>query len=898
MGFLSIFSRKSSSRQASRVFSRGVKAQPYENTRASDTPFKGTYPVAGNGPNTLDTLSKSDRFKQTQVSLSDNSIDPAAPAPTISYHCAAGSSSSGRADVAPSEGTLPVAATASKRQNSSRGPPLSFRKLRDQPSLSSSRSETPEFAQYGAGFTQVFPPSHYAAASHRRNSSLFTDGGKSVDVLDAHSEISPLDFRSRVKAAGAKDFGEDVADRNMSQNTYNLDSSQVQAFYGTLPRGGKAPSNRDLPLTAVRRPRAKTDASPPRQKQHVKAPSFSLFPDRAASEMAAARGADRMASLRTYTPTGSGSASSGKRPHSMHRSAMPSELRRPATAGSAVPSRPATSWGDSGRSPEEDVPPLPHYVPKRLEDLLSKPSRLPVAVPNPEKQSPFRFPPATYRPSSSGRPGTSSNRGSVQPSSSWAKCTRHALQPSVSSLASGGSGELAGVDSAPAPYVGPPPTHSDSRVTAEPDRGHGYSRSRSMILPKAGQLEEIYEHVPERGSSLRNWSLTSDTQSISSLSTNFFGNRPQSRHTANTSIDASFHTAHAFSSVSLPLSSARGSIYSTDHQGKLQLVADDAPPIPGRRLTDGFEVDDYISSDDDSFIAPRRHRQSASEEDLLFRDTGYGFAELPGLHDALYDAASGPPAILRPPPQPRQRPATSAGTLQCHHTFRESRRVSPPRGHRPITSVASIFTTPSRGRSRRRRQSSAAEAATLDEQEYPRPQSSQHTPHHSDAASIRPSHRGRKGSKRLSAFGSPFPHSGEHDEDNHTAPAPEVPISLKSTKSVRSVKTTTTTDTARTITTGAVPPMPNSNDTSSNTASNSTNNYDNTAIITGDNDQTTSDNLPTTKADIAAVVRFRKLDKARRRTMEMAMHRGDKAAAAVVASSSGPPPRKDAARNA
>lgn len=410
MGFLSLFSRKSSSRQSTKASGRGVKAQPYEATTASDTPFQGTYPVAGNGPNILDTLSKSARFRQTQVSLGSHNIDPAAPAPTIPLH-GAGSIRS-NADVAPYEGINPAPAPASKRRNSFRTPPLSFRKTRDQPSLSS-RSETPEFALYGAGFTQVFPPAHQAT-SHRRNSSLFSDVGKSVDVLDAHSEISRADFRTRVQAAGAKDFGEDVADRNLSHTTYDLDSSQVQAFYGTLPKGGKAPSYRDLPLTAVRRARAQTDASPPRQKKHVKVPSFSLFPDKAASEMAAARGADRMAGLKTYVPSGTGSVLSGSTPaelrrHSMHRSAVPPELRRPATAGSAVPARPMTSWNDSGS--REDAPPLPYYVPRRLEDLVGKGSRLPVAVPNSEKQSLFRFPPATYRPSSSSRPGTSSNRG-------------------------------------------------------------------------------------------------------------------------------------------------------------------------------------------------------------------------------------------------------------------------------------------------------------------------------------------------------------------------------------------------------------------------------------------------------------------------------------------------------
>ncbi|KAL8399998.1 hypothetical protein RB594_000416 [Gaeumannomyces avenae] len=857
MGFLSLFSRKSSSRQTSKASGRGVKAQAYEATTASDTPFQGTYPVAGNGPNVLDTLSKSAKFRQTQVSLGSHNIDPAAPAPTIPLHSAGIISSN--ADVPPYEGTNPAPAPASKRRNSFRAPPLSFRKPRDQ-SVRASRSETPEFAQYGAGFTQVFPPAHHTT-SHKRNSSLFSELGKSVDVLDAHSEISRADFRTRVQAEGAKEFGEDVADRNLfSHTTYTLDPSQVQAFYGT--------------------------------------------------QGAAARGADRMASLKTYVPTGTGSVFSGNAPaelrrHSMHRSAIPSELRRPATAGSAMPARPMTSWDDSDI--HEDVPPLPYYVPRRLEDLMDKGSRLPVAVPHSEKQSLFRFPPATYRPPSSSRPGTASNRGLVpssaltsapaQSSSPWAKCTRHALQLSVSSSASGGSGEPASAESAPAPCVKPSPTRSDDRASAEPRRGHGYSRSRSMTFPKPGQLEEIYEHVPERGSSLRNWSLTSDTQSLSSLSTNFFGNRPMSRHTANTSIDASFPTSHAFSSVSLPLSSARGSIYSTDHLGKLQLVPDDAPPMPGRQATECFNMDDYITSDDDSFIAPRRRRSPVDEEDLLFRDSGYGFAELPGLHDSLHDITSTPPAILHPPPQPRRRPATSAGTLGCQHSFRMSRRESPPRGHRPMTSVASIFTAPSRGRSRRRRQSNAAETASLDQQEYPWAQPPPRATYRSDHGSIRsrPSHRGRKGSQRLSAFGSAFSQTGGYEVDGHYAPAPEVPVSLrptrsvKSVKSAKSVKTTTTTDTGRTLMAGPAPYIPDSGDasgskyngTSNYNSPKSTGNYsDNRTTTTGDDDQKPSDRLPVTKIDIAAVIRFRKLDKARRRTMEMAIHRGDKAAPA------------------
>ncbi|KAL7811344.1 hypothetical protein V8C26DRAFT_408817 [Trichoderma gracile] len=43
----------------------------------------------------------------------------------------------------------------------------------------------------------------------RRRSSAF------VDILDAQGELKPYDFKSRVQASGSRDYGEDVADRNI-----------------------------------------------------------------------------------------------------------------------------------------------------------------------------------------------------------------------------------------------------------------------------------------------------------------------------------------------------------------------------------------------------------------------------------------------------------------------------------------------------------------------------------------------------------------------------------------------------------------------------------------------------------------------------------------------------------
>jgi len=65
----------------------------------------------------------------------------------------------------------------------------------------------------------------------RTNSLLSESGSRSKDLLDAQSEIRPADFKSRVRASGARDYGEDVADRNIGENGIELQSPAVQAFY-------------------------------------------------------------------------------------------------------------------------------------------------------------------------------------------------------------------------------------------------------------------------------------------------------------------------------------------------------------------------------------------------------------------------------------------------------------------------------------------------------------------------------------------------------------------------------------------------------------------------------------------------------------------------------------------
>lgn len=81
---------------------------------------------------------------------------------------------------------------------------------------------------------------------HSRTSSLLSEtGSRFKDLLDAQSEIKPADFKSRVRASGARDYGEDVADRNIGENGIELQSPAVQAFYAqaevfpVLSNGGR-----------------------------------------------------------------------------------------------------------------------------------------------------------------------------------------------------------------------------------------------------------------------------------------------------------------------------------------------------------------------------------------------------------------------------------------------------------------------------------------------------------------------------------------------------------------------------------------------------------------------------------------------------------------------------------
>ncbi|KAJ4180933.1 hypothetical protein NW755_011468 [Fusarium falciforme] len=234
MGFFSFLTRKTSSDKNQNQ----IKGQSYKSTVASVPPIQGellvqritaplshrphagTYPVAGNGPNVLDQLQQAARKRsQAQLSVIDHDIDldPAAPPPMVPRFR---SFSPGRPTTAPNQ------AHANSLSSRPRSVARSIRST-------NSAWSVPEKTRAAVRTVERPPPVPSIPSHHRRESSVdsFQDGSRFVDVLDAQGEIRPSNFRSRVAATGAREYGEDVAERNIGENGLNLNSPAVKAFY-------------------------------------------------------------------------------------------------------------------------------------------------------------------------------------------------------------------------------------------------------------------------------------------------------------------------------------------------------------------------------------------------------------------------------------------------------------------------------------------------------------------------------------------------------------------------------------------------------------------------------------------------------------------------------------------
>ncbi|KAK3369106.1 hypothetical protein B0T24DRAFT_631727 [Lasiosphaeria ovina] len=679
MGFLSFLSRKPGDKSKSNGL---PKLGSSGSTTAQVATPRGPYSSSGGAVSAVHTLPRHrSRFSGTQLSLDDeHAADPVAPAPSISRFR---EESMERPSTAPPDQGQSDAiwATAGPRvkKTAARGPPpLSFRMLRP-----STAAPGPRPSSHGAGDSA--PSATFS--SHSRSNSIRSDSGRGFkDILDAQSEINPADFKTRVQAAGARDYGEDVAERNMGQNGFELGSPHVQAFYAHLNGSQNQQHARNADSLPHRRPTSAIYASGARTKSMTSSSKYPL-PTSAAAAAAATRAPRATKSSTTFNfPPSSPNLRPLKRPQSIGTYMSSTSLRR-ANGPSAGRHFSAQNGGiltDASRnafvhegekfpslsSPIVLAPPKtrhdtgrPPRIPRDLVVLAKQKSGLPLAVPVDDDEAISDI---------QNRSETSfSLRSSILPSHHEAIITGssstslprkrhslHTLQSSISSSSFAGREtvvaaeftplayprsklrrinppatpqeapsnpptsetmsvleDVSPVDSAPSPFVRGAP--SITHKTRERPESIAAARGLSVVpVTGSSNLDELSEHASLQNRSMRGWSASSATPTASDISSN---QRPQSPHTANTSID--------LSSSCSPVQSSRES--SLDNGTGL------SPKTP---QSVAFNMDDYVSSDDDSFSTCQRPPRGEGEEDLLFRDdVGYGVhgTQLPGLFDAL-----------------------------------------------------------------------------------------------------------------------------------------------------------------------------------------------------------------------------------------------------------------------
>lgn len=153
-----------------------------------------------------------------------------------------------------------------------------------------------------------------------------------------------------------------------------------------------------------------------------------------------------------------------------------------------------------------------------------------------------------------------------------------------------------------------------------------------------------------RFSGNRDWTMATPSNGSTTSSSNLYASssgRPVSRHTKATSVDS---TSHAPSSSR----KSEDSIMSAPYHGQQS----GATWSPATTRSTGFNIDDYISSDEESFTTEKRHQRPTAdgEEELLWKN-GFNGA-LPGLLEPMDDICPAPVVRLTRS-QSRERPATS-----------------------------------------------------------------------------------------------------------------------------------------------------------------------------------------------------------------------------------------------
>ncbi|KAH7134612.1 hypothetical protein B0J13DRAFT_85503 [Dactylonectria estremocensis] len=662
MGFLSFLSRKSGDRAPGRL----IKTQAYDSTTAAHPPVRGTYPVTGNGPYVLDKLQQAARKRSTpqiasiDPSDSDTFADLAAPSPMIPRFR---DSSIGRPTSAPYSSRLSIRSKSVGRNSRVASPAMVLRPDND-------------LIQQ-----QLTPPVPPIPPKHRRRRSSLGSTNRFIDILDAQGEFRPSNFRSRVDASGAREFGEDVADRNMGINSSDLSSQAVQAFYRSsvgssdhwaapapcIPKAGYTNSERSTRSRQRKRDTASftkgADISAWNSFSECHEVDVVRHVDVVRPEYPRGRRIERRAELCCNTSNDSHSIEDRRRSfHSFNARSAERSRPRPLSLHPSM-----SNFHDDESYP----PPLPRSRPRTSGGRSEM-----HGIGNLEVQSQMdeAFDEPAPFPSIPGRPRHGRNRSRSE-SYDWQAQSRRG-EPTLALSR---------------------PSSSSSLDVSRPRAG---SLGGSSILPQ--RLDDISEHIPVRTSSLGLGSQPcfTPTSSSSVYSSNAF-TQPLSHHTPSTSIDASMGALSEKLGYDLspsgPSAGDHTPGYYTNPDDDFNLDAlvisrdkrQDGPGIeePEQRIGDSNYLSGFTDdSDVDSFVGVRS--PPGGEEELLFNEGIYSASGgLPGLFDSLQShqapAALSKSTSARPMSVSSPRVAQNKRNISRPHSIQARPR---PRSHKSFES--------------------------------------------------------------------------------------------------------------------------------------------------------------------------------------------------------------------
>ncbi|KAL2133081.1 hypothetical protein VTI74DRAFT_2949 [Chaetomium olivicolor] len=644
-------------------------------------------------------------FSQSELTLDTTSVDerPAPPPGVPRYR----DESVERPSTAPSErppsSSFTTAFPRSKRNGQRRPPPLSFRMTRPETATPGPR---PSSRGSLASITSIFR----RTSGHSRSNSVRSDAGKAFkDILDAQSEIKPADFKARVKAAGVRDYGEDVAERNMAQNGFDLESPHVQSFYYAASREAEFLSNAGPKLdpykAGVRR-------------RPTRSSSQCSMPGHIASEGPARRHFERRRSVNTYLPASSSTRKldvfnrspaalidslSRISSHQMHKIekddfGLPSRgLRSPIWLQSPE-TAPAPTIRTARRLRDSVELAKKRAEPTRPEDDLNHDSSPVNCLPRSSTALPASLLPPRHRSLCTLRASVSlsaASKDNLMHTTALSYPRKPTLQNQIEEATETSSAQGSPVASddedlaTPLGSVLAPLPSTILRLRGEAASSRPPSRSISRASTRADNAialpdDDFLEYPPPiRTRSMRGWSASSGTPtaaestaaSIATTASSQPFHRPPSLHTADTSVDnlvlgnaspqlkptRTLHNSDN-SSESDPDNSSSEDVNHAASAPNLETNPGPStknvtalcppPPVPAHTSADNFNIDDYLSSDADSFATtPNRRPTAEGEEELLFNDLlGYGAGgmQLPGLIDPF------PACPSSSPPRPHQ----------------------------------------------------------------------------------------------------------------------------------------------------------------------------------------------------------------------------------------------------